>query len=379
MKQFFPHVELLEVYDERLWGRRESKRGRYMMQIAADRSKYFPLNQYCGDLDLIDWAADNSDLIEYVAGIAGSDNVVLWMEYPWLVKLLLRIKLILEKKGKSVRVVYSSGNVEQLVYQDIEERQNKLQVKNLGAAVKEIEMLALNCAHNVIACSASDSMIFHNLGASRVVTAENGVSRNSYKISELFNSPLYDQLKDTRYYLYAASDWPPNVDGIENCLGPNLGYLPPEVSLVVAGGVSRKFTELYLGENNDFDGINSRRLRVLGRLNSTDFAVAHFCASGYFLPVGYGGGTCLKTAEALYTGKPIVSSVAAARGFERFGSNRNMIISEFEDFSDNLTSSLERSVDIYLGNKEVLELEELSWDYIVSSLLKSLSADLFYG
>jgi hypothetical protein len=53
------------------------------------------------------------------------------------------------------------------------------------------------------------------------------------------------------------------------------------------------------------------------------------------LPIPYGGGSNLKTAEAICSGRPIVGTIKSFRGFDNFTNSRNTVITdEIDDFKE---------------------------------------------
>lgn len=60
------------------------------------------------------------------------------------------------------------------------------------------------------------------------------------------------------------------------------------------------------------------RLELLFELSNIDLDAVKALAHGYLLPIPFGGGTNLKTAEALISEKFVVGTRAAYRGFEQY-------------------------------------------------------------
>jgi hypothetical protein len=65
--------------------------------------------------------------------------------------------------------------------------------------------------------------------------------------------------------------------------------------------------------------LNARRVHVVGILDAADLAALKDMAHTFVLPVTSGGGSNLKTAEALYARRNVVATPFAMRGFEAFG------------------------------------------------------------
>jgi glycosyltransferase involved in cell wall biosynthesis len=54
-------------------------------------------------------------------------------------------------------------------------------------------------------------------------------------------------------------------------------------------------------------------------------------ANVILLPIPYGGGSNLKTAEALVSGRPVVGTTKSFRTFESFANSRNVVIADDVD------------------------------------------------
>ena len=63
---------------------------------------------------------------------------------------------------------------------------------------------------------------------------------------------------------------------------------------------------------------NLSRLELLFVLSDEDLAAVKTLAHAFLLPIQHGGGSNIKTAEALYSGKYVIGSEAAFRGFQPF-------------------------------------------------------------
>jgi glycosyltransferase involved in cell wall biosynthesis len=64
--------------------------------------------------------------------------------------------------------------------------------------------------------------------------------------------------------------------------------------------------------------LNLSRLQLLFALPDSDLSAVKSLAHGFVLPIPFGGGSNIKTAEALYSGKYVVGTPAAFRGYERY-------------------------------------------------------------
>jgi hypothetical protein len=83
------------------------------------------------------------------------------------------------------------------------------------------------------------------------------------------------------------------------------------------------------------------------------------------LPIAYGGGTNLKTAEALVSGRPVVASIESFRGYEDYIKSPLVKIAETNlDFKTLTTSRLMRTRIASVDR----DTSKLHWDATLDSI-----------
>jgi hypothetical protein len=381
----FDSCHCIEVFDIINWPNASIPSGSRRFTLPAEhdsRNIYPEYGEYCSDLHLYAWVKSNSNLARDILNtidLSGSTSVTVWIEYPWLIHLAANIKQILSTEyNLNPKQIYSSANIEHVVYKEIIEARNREDLSGLPPLVQKVEKLAISSSDFLLVCSQADKDAIYYSHNRDSLLVPNGVSRTQYSLSKVAASPLFAVLSNTKYLFYAASDWPPNTDNIQEYLGKSLGFIPPDCRLIVAGGASRVFSELYIGEASCFTSLNQSRLHVLGNLNVDDFSAAHTLAYGYFLPVGYGGGTCLKTAEAIYSNKCLVASPAALRGYSKYEAKLKNIIraQDCEQFRSAIQSIFNKQYKPLIPTEGKLRLlEELTWETIILNLVNRLARE----
>jgi hypothetical protein len=95
---------------------------------------------------------------------------------------------------------------------------------------------------------------------------------------------------------------------------------------------------------------------------------------GYILPVKYGGGTNLKTAEALYFGGVTIGTTAAYRGFETYLSDsQNYLIENDYDAMTAIWKAFSQK-----SSTKVREYRrELTWDYWAPAAVEKIREMFF--
>jgi hypothetical protein len=92
------------------------------------------------------------------------------------------------------------------------------------------------------------------------------------------------------------------------------------------------------------------------------------------LPIASGGGSNLKTAEALLSGKPIVATSYAFRAYEHFMDLPTVTIADTpSDFRNALSNALAAPTPgLTAGQK--YQLTEVTWSHVLQDLIQEVSA-----
>ncbi|WP_411969860.1 glycosyltransferase [Mesorhizobium sp. CA12] len=169
-----------------------------------------------------------------------------------------------------------------------------------------------------------------------------------------------------RTALFVGSGHPPNARGFLQMTDPDLGFLSASERIVVVGGVADQI-------RNDPGflrrrGADNARIELLGMQDGANLSALIELADVVMLPIVEGGGTNIKTAEALYNRKPVVATSFALRGYEQFKHWPNVRLADRpEDFRDVLAQAL-RSEPETLNSADIAQLDTLLW----SSTLRKL-------
>lgn len=222
------------------------------------------------------------------------------LEHPWVFPLLERLRQRLPDLN-SARLIYSAHNIEA-----------DLMPPRHRAETMALEKLVTAQADMVIAVSEADALRLRGwTDAHRfvpVVVAPNGCWPAGPAVGDGV------RVVPEPYVLVAGSAHPPNAQGFWDSFGTVPGCIPPNGRLVVAGGVCALLRADPRFER--FRRLNDAVVRYMGVVGDDTLANLLHHARAICLPITGGGGTNLKTAEALVSLKPIVARPAAFRGFE---------------------------------------------------------------
>jgi hypothetical protein len=294
---------------------------------------------------------------------AAAPDVVL-LEHPWTWPLLARLE---EVRSGAVRVVYNSQNVEIALKRRILAEEGISAPPEVLEGVEALERGLVTNAAGVSACTRMDADVYANWGTRRVVVAPNGgVQRERRHLLDILPRPL---AVDHSYVLAVGSSHPPNISGFMNLVVPSLPLLRPHQRVVLAGLMGPGIIEAL--EAQGLGRIANARLIVLGMVDEfcLDCAIANTTA--LLLPIQYGGGSNVKTAEALLSRRPVIAAGAAMRGFDAFREVPGVTIAdESVDFGIAMLAALDRPYKSLGAGHPTLS--SLLWESTVAPLVKMM-------
>ena len=237
---------------------------------------------------------------------------IIWLEQPWLLPL---VELAVGPSSR-VQLVYSSQNVEhklKRVLQDIHSP-GPLTDRTLVRTVREVEAAAIGAAAVVFSiCEADRKELRSEFGKDSIVLP-NGSSIGASspdpgsRFASLFNE------SGRRLFGFAASSYLPNLAGLSLVATPSLAFLPPTARIALAGSISDAAHQ-YLPIVRHYS-LNVHRLVRFGFLNPVDFTQFSLHVPCTIVPIFHGGGSNLKTADALASGTEVIASTESLVGYE---------------------------------------------------------------
>jgi hypothetical protein len=229
------------------------------------------------------------------------DAVQLEEPYLWPVVRALRDRGHLQ----GVPIIHSSYNFETESRRDLAEICGN-ENRDLLRMVARQEVEIARESDLVVVVSDIDGASFRRIGARRVMVARNGGRR--IDAAAAATAGLDGYLGNTNFALFVSSAHPPNARGL---LDLALGLASPLPGpLVICGGV----WTLLKPHSQTCPLI--RDARMLGIVDPPVLDALLLRASVILLPKTRGGGSNLKTSEALLTGRPVVATTQAFIGFE---------------------------------------------------------------
>lgn len=287
---------------------------------------------------------------------------ILQLEQPFMWPLARRLR---EMSGsRKPLVVYSSQNIEAPLKRTVLRAygvQFELQSK-ICREIDEMEAELARDADLIICVSQADGDYYrHSLkSSSPIIVVPNGVDRppkcSIHSVPERLSA-----FEGRPYLMTVSSAHVPSIEGICHYLiNDGIFCVPPITSIAICGGIAAPISKH--PEYQRYLTANAKR--VLFFFDSPDselFAVKRDC-HGVFLPIHHGGGTNLKTAEALALGKWVVATSTALRGFERFSGAEGVIVTDTPaDFRQAIRQVLLRPA-LVISEPSRIARDTLYWD-----------------
>lgn len=290
----------------------------------------------------------------------------------------LGIKPLLNELNLQPIVVFGSHNIEYSMKEEMLKSLNyplKETIKIINK-IKNIEVQLAVDSKIVFAVSKSDVKELKALGAKRCVLAPNGIYKTKASQKDIDYWAQHFKLMGVRKVaLFVGSAHPPNWFGFQEMVGRNLGFLPKDIRVVFAGSIAdyvkHELSKLPL----DLGAVTiDKRAYFAGRLSEERLAGLIEFAKVLMLPITEGGGSNLKTAEAIISGKNVVATTYAFRGFETLKKLPGIVLADKqEEFRKSLLESLD-SPDPKRSEAEIKLQNSVDWSNCLKELIKEYKA-----
>ena len=226
------------------------------------------------------------------------------------------------KLGEAAALVHSSYNIESFAKRELQSSGLSITERTL-ADIFDLEGEIARKAHAVAVVSRQDADSFRARGARRVVVAPNGAS--AHPPDDEADRALASWLGCEPFALFVSSAHPPNAQGLVDMLRALPAGALGHGRLLVAGGVADILRDRKEAANA---GGLFARVTLLGQLDDALLGAVHRAAHCIMLPKTRGGGSNLKTAEALLSHRPIVATRRAFEGFESHETDDGVVIED---------------------------------------------------
>jgi hypothetical protein len=258
----------------------------------------------------------------------------------------LGLRPLLRELNVKPKLVFGSQNIEAPMKREILESANvpAKEVDNAVRIISELDHELTKASDLVVACTEFDLNEHTKMGAKKVVLAPNGIAPiTTGKNARRHWQSRFKRLGVKRTVLFVGSAHPPNWTGFLQMVGKGLGFVPADTRIVIAGSISDYFEREIKSETPDIeDATFWLRAFSAGRLSEERLGALIEQCDIMLLPITEGGGSNLKTAEAILADKKVIATSHALRSFEWFKDFPNVWVADSRrDFQKSIREALE--------------------------------------
>lgn len=317
------------------------------------------------------YAAGDETAYELLSGAVRGEPDVIHMEQPWLLPLVQRWRR--ECRFARALVVYGSQNLEAPLKKAILEQYGIAEAGEIAAAIEEQEQQACAMADVVLAVSENDRRQLDIWSNGKAILAANGISAWSAAPTAL--SAWKKRMPDKPFPLFVGSAHPPNISGFIETIGDSLGFLPPDTRFCILGSVGPHIQSHPRLQR--WVPLNASRLQVLGVVDDAALAAVKTLAHVIVLPITEGGGSNIKTAEALYSGKHVLGTPISFRGFDAYLDLPGVHVAEpGRAFTQKLQALLQQPLP-QVGQRDLERRQTLLWTHTLAPMTEALARHLY--
>lgn len=290
---------------------------------------------------------------------------IIHMEQPFV---YLGLEPLLAELGLSPSIIYGSQNVEGPMKREILESQHEpeSEIREIVKLIDECERRLVKRCDLLTACTTSDLAVYWSMGANKkkTVLSQNGINRSYTTESDKRHwENVYKKNGIVTKVLFIASAHPPSITGFVDMIGKGLGFLAPHQRMMIAGSVSDYFRSVFDSGNLDI-GDSTFWIRAVpcGRLSEASLGALIESCDVIVLPITEGGGSNLKTAEAIIANKKVVATSHALRSFEWAAKLPNIWVA---DTQDEFVAAIQQAIDARIVKRtkaEAAKAEQVLWE-----------------
>ncbi|PID32326.1 hypothetical protein CR970_00980 [Candidatus Saccharibacteria bacterium] len=302
------------------------------------------------------------------------DPDIIHIEQPYS---YLGLKPLLAELGLQPKLVFGSQNVEAPMKDDMLRSYGTSEsiIAEVHQVIDDLEHdLAKNC-DLLAACTEADVRAHKAMGAKRCVLAKNGVQEPgtpSAKAKAYWRNWLDEKRVDT-FALFVGSAHPPNWNGFMDMVGQSLGYLRPNERVIAAGSICDYMEREVVTDSGKLeDAVFWLRAESAGRLSEDRLVALIDMAEVIILPITEGGGSNLKTAEAIIADKKVVATPHGLRSFEWFRDFPNVWLADTKQEFNNAIAEALRAPKVARTKRQAEEARQVLWESCLADLVEEV-------
>lgn len=259
-----------------------------------------------GDLTITSFALSRPALCNQIMDrIVSYSPEVIWLEHPFLYPLLAEVR---SHRSMDFGLIYSSANDETKLKRILVESPST-------PGTRDPDLISTVAALEEDVIRNSDLIVCINDEEAAGLTAKGHTAAFLPATTTLdFDTSVRPPARDAEPYVaYAASSYWLNVDGFLETFSEGLGFLTYGQKLGIAGSCCDAIQNDARFKRHET--LNSTRADFRGFLSESDLLEFYLNAKAVINPVTSGAGANLKTADALASGRPVISTSKGLEGF----------------------------------------------------------------
>ena len=289
----------------------------------------------------------------------------------------LGIKPLLAELKLTPKIIFGSQNIEAPMKREILEGIGvaDADIKPIEAIIGELEKRLSKECDLLVACTPNDLQAHRKMGAKHTVLASNGIAKlvPASESRKAWRSK-FSSLGVKRYALFVGSAHPPNWTGFTDMVGKGMGFVPHDARIVAGGSISDYFDrEVYPSRQTIEDATFWLRVFSAGRLSEERLSGLIQESDVILLPITEGGGSNLKTAEAIIANKKVVATEHALRSFEWFRDFPNVWVAKNQkEFQTSIVEAL-GSPYIERTKSQNKLAQTVEWKYCLAQMIEEVN------
>lgn len=284
------------------------------------------------------------------------------------------LKELLRDLNMTPKIIFGSQNIEYLMKAEIFNglNLNKTKTEPIVQQIRKLEEEFSRDADLVIAVSESDGEVHRAMGAKRIVIASNGINKIAPSKQSINNWTNFKKSKKIKGIVtFVGSGHPPNWFGFLTMIGNDTSFIESGYKFVSAGGVSGYFKEVYKKSSTE-GKLFWKNMFGVQHISDDELAGLIHESEVLLLPITSGGGSNLKTAEAILADKKVIATSFAFRGFEEYLSLPNIYIADNpKEFKNKINRALSSPAKQRTENQQKLA-NQVQWKYTLKPIEKEL-------
>jgi glycosyltransferase involved in cell wall biosynthesis len=338
-----------------------------------------------------DWVIKESNKVEDIitgeaifkeAGVKARFAQLLRSFHPDIIQLeqvysYLGLKPLLEELNLQPQLVFDAHNVESDMKRAMYESAglDHDTTEQLVGRIADLERELAGRSVLTVAVSPADQEHFNSAGAHKTVLARNGIYPSPAAPGQVADwKKQFASEGIARTFLYVASAHMPNWTSFQEVIGEGLGFLRPDARILIAGGLSDYLTTRHVWPATPGAATFWCRAKGCGILTEDHLGALIAASDTIILPIASGGGSNLKTAEALLSGKPIVATSYAFRAYEKFMNYPTVTIADTPaGFREAILRSMSAAPAALTAGQRA-EVAEVTWPYTLRDLIQEVAA-----